>query len=230
MRMIILFILAVAPGIFLVYQIYRQDKVEKEPVGLLLLLVLSGVLLIIPVLIVENLGTLILNALVPEGVLYSLLDAFVVIALVEEAGKFLILKKISWKEKDFNFTFDGIVYAVCASMGFAIIENILYVFSNGIGTALMRAALSIPGHAVFAVYMGLYYGRAKLCEVFLGGKGIKLNFALSICIPVFLHGLYDFCAMSENTFLLLFFFVFIIVLYAATFINLKTYSKNDQWL
>ncbi len=92
---------------------------------------------------------------------YTILLAFLVVAVVEEGTKFVFLKLRTWRDPNFNFRFDGIVYAVFVSLGFAAFENINYVLGYGLTVALPRAVLAIPAHMGFAVFMGLFYGRGK---------------------------------------------------------------------
>jgi RsiW-degrading membrane proteinase PrsW (M82 family) len=225
----LLLLLAVAPGAFIVYRVYKEDKIEKEPASLIRKLLLAGFVSVIPALILEIIGSMILDGLFGgvRSYLYIALDAFLGTALIEELVKYFPLKKLTWKNPEFNFTFDGIVYAVSVGMGFAIIENIAYVFSNGLGNALMRAVTAIPGHAVFAVYMGYYYGCAKKSEAEGDDAGVKRLLKKALWVPVFIHGFYDFCLMSDSLLLILLFFVFIIILFIKTYKNLKGYSIND---
>ncbi|MBQ7588693.1 MAG: PrsW family intramembrane metalloprotease [Lachnospiraceae bacterium] len=225
----LLLILAVAPGAFLVYLVYKHDKIEKEPAILIRKLLIAGAISVIPAIIIELIGSAVLE-LFWDGspsLFFTAVDAFIITALTEEMVKYIPLKKITWKNPEFNYTFDAIVYAVCSGMGFAILENIAYVFENGLGNALLRAVTSIPGHAVFAVYMGYYYGLAKQCETIGDTKGVKLFLKKALWIPVLIHGFYDFCLMSDSGLLVLVFFVFIGILYFRTYKNLKKFSAGD---
>ena len=148
---------AVLPAVILLRYIYRTDTVEKEPPGLLVLLLLMGVVAALCSGILEGLGETLLNALVdPGSPAYTILLAFLVVALVEEGTKFILLKKCTWYHPAFNYRFDAIVYAVFVSLGFAAFENIQYVLNYGLSVALPRALLAVPGHMSFAVFMGLF--------------------------------------------------------------------------
>lgn len=225
-----LLLLAVAPGAYIVFHVYKQDKIEKEPVKLIRKLLIAGVISVIPAIILELVFSAIFG--ISEDGASSLfmiaIDAFIVTALVEEGLKYVTLKKLTWDVPDFDYTFDAIVYSVSVSMGFAIIENITYVLSNGLGNALLRAVISVPGHAVFAVYMGYYYGKAKFSDIDSETGEKKKLLAKALWVPVLLHGFFDFCLMSESTFLILLFLVFIGVLYVLTYKNLKKYSAGDM--
>ena len=133
-------IAAVLPAVILLRCIYRTDTVEKEPPGLLALLLLMGVVAALCSGILETLGETVLNSLVDTGSpVYTILLAFLVVAIVEEGTKFILLKKCTWYHPAFNYRFDGIVYAVFISLGFAALENVLYVFSYRMDVAFSRA-------------------------------------------------------------------------------------------
>ena len=160
--MIILLAAAVLPAVFLLSRVNKMDTIEKEPWSILRKLLIFGALSGIPAALVESLLTGVLLGALTEGtVLYNLVAGFIVAALVEESFKFFFLYKFTFKSPDFNYRFDGVVYAVFVSMGFAILENILYVFQGGIGVAVTRALLALPLHAACGVYMGIAYGQQK---------------------------------------------------------------------
>ena len=156
---------AVLPAFFLLRYIYRKDTIEKEPGYLLWQLLLGGVLAALASIVLETLGSAILNNTVDQrDPKYYIIMAFLVVAAVEEGTKLFFLKRRSWRDPNFNYMFDGLVYSVFVSLGFAAFENIKYVFSYGLSVAVPRALLAIPGHMGFAVFMGIFYGRAKLAE------------------------------------------------------------------
>ena len=134
----LLLLLAIAPGALIVWRVYKQDKIEKEPPKLIRKLLIAGVISVIPAIILEILfGELFGVSEGASSIFLVAIDAFIVTALVEEGLKYFVLKKFTWNVPDFNYTFDAIVYSVTASMGFAIIENVFYVLSNGFGNAIM---------------------------------------------------------------------------------------------
>ena len=220
---------AVLPAFFLLRYVYRHDTVEKEPMGLLVKLLVLGVVSALGAMVLEAIGETVLNALVDRGSpVYTALLAFLVVALAEEGMKFLLLKRGTWRSPHFNYRFDGIVYAVFVSLGFAAFENIQYVFHYGLSVALPRALLAIPGHMSFAVFMGVFYGRAKLCEAYGDARGIRRNFRLGYLSAVFLHGVYDTCAMTGTTAATVVFVVFIVVMYGAVYRLIKRESAMDS--
>ncbi|MDO5382627.1 MAG: PrsW family glutamic-type intramembrane protease [Eubacteriales bacterium] len=226
--MILLVFLALVPTIALMVFIYYKDSCEKEPVGLLIQLFLLGVVSIIPAIILELIGTAFLDVFVPVGsIMYHFFDAFFVVALAEEGGKFLFLYIRTWHAKEFNFKFDGIVYAVFVSLGFATLENILYVVDGGISTAVMRALLSVPSHAIDAVFMGYYYGKAKFCEASGDRNGKNNNLLLSFAVAMALHGFYDFCLFA-NGYFLVFFFIFVVLIDIFAIVRVNKSSKENM--
>ncbi|MGN1167911.1 MAG: PrsW family intramembrane metalloprotease [Lachnospiraceae bacterium] len=227
--LILIYVLAaVLPAFFLMKYIYKQDTIEKEPPALLWNLALRGVLAALVSGVLEMLGQSILNSLVePDNPVYIILLAFLVVAVVEEGTKFYFLYRRTWNDFNFNYRFDGIIYAVFVSLGFAAFENIKYVFNYGLSVVLPRAILSIPGHMGFAVIMGLFYGRAKLCANRRRYFGSKINLILGYLAAVFLHGVYDTCCMSgtaQSTFV---FILFVAIMYLAVFLLIKHESKTD---
>lgn len=219
---------AVLPAAFLLRYIYRHDTVEKEPPGLLLCLLLLGVVAALCSSVLERLGRTVLNALVdPGSPAYTVILAFLVVALVEEGMKYLLLKRRTWRDPNFNYRFDGIVYAVFVSLGFAAFENIQYVLHYGLSVALPRAIFAVPGHMSFAVCMGLFYGRAKLCEGWGDPEGMRKNLRTSYLAAVFLHGFYDSCAMIGSMLATVLFLVFVALMYRWVYRLLKRESATD---
>ena len=113
-------------------------------------------------------------------------QAFLEAGIPEELCKFLVLYWLIWKAPEFDEHFDGIVYATFVSMGFACLENILYVFQYGAGTGIMRAVTAVPGHFFFAVVMGYYFSKAKFDVT-----NRKSNMIKCIIYPMIVHGIYD---------------------------------------
>lgn len=219
---------AVLPAVFLLRYIYQQDTVEKEPPGLLLILLLLGVAAALVSGVVERFAQTLLMMLVdPGSPAYTILLAFLVVALVEEGAKFYLLKGSTWCHPAFNYRFDGIVYAVFISLGFAAFENIQYVLHYGLSVALPRALLAVPGHMSFAVYMGLFYGRAKLCETCGDGAGRRRNLAAGYLAAVLLHGIYDACAMIGSLPSMVLFVVFVLLMYRGVYRRLRRESATD---
>lgn len=231
-----LLLLAVLPGVLIAFYVYSKDAIEKEPGKLLFKLFLGGVICIAPAILLELLGSYLLygdfwaSADEYTSNLVIFVENFLVIALAEEACKFFVLKKTTWRHEAFNYRFDGIVYSVFAGMGFAVLENVLYVFDYGIGNAISRALTSIPGHAAFAVCMGIFYAEAKACEN-RGEKGkATKNLVLALILPIFMHGFFDFCLSANEWYWFLLFYVYIIVVDIVMIKKIKSFSKKDEMI
>ena len=225
--MIILLAAAVLPAVYLLSQVYKMDTIEKEPWSLLRKLLLFGALSGIPAALVESLLTgVLMNVLTQGTLLFNLAAGFIVAALVEESFKFFFLYRFTFNTPDFNFRFDGVVYAVFVSMGFAILENILYVFQGGLGVAITRALLALPLHAACGVYMGIAYGQQKVNSLY---KPASFGSVARACLitPVLIHGFYDFCAFMQTWVFTIVFIVFVVLVFIITLRQLKKASRED---
>ena len=222
---------AVIPAIVLLVKIYKADKLDKEPLGILIALVFWGAVSTTLAVFTEEVGTGILDTLWPEdSLLYRVLMYFVVVGLSEEGFKYLLLKRHTWRSADFNCQFDGVVYATAVSLGFALWENIGYVAMYGMGTALVRAVTAVPGHACFGVFMGAFYGMAKRYSNYGCEAQSKRCRHLAVLLPTVLHGFYDFIATSESRFSEWVFLLFVIVLFLITSRMVKNLSREDRYI
>ena len=195
----ILIAAAVVPAVFLLIRVYRADRLEPEPSGLLLSLILRGVFATVIAMVLEELGSALLGSVYAENSLpYNVIMYFVIVAFSEEGAKYFLLRRRTGHSAAINCQCDGGVYAVFGALGFALRENISYVLMYGLSTALVRAVTAVPGHACFGVFMGVWYGLAKR----LHGQGrdgaSKLCRVLALLLPALLHGCYDFIASSES--------------------------------
>lgn len=229
MNMSLVLLVSLLPPLLLTCLIYRMDKVEKEPKGLIVKLVLFGALSAVLAIVLESLiGKCIIMVIPTESGAYSLVYYFVGIALMEELAKFLFLKKLTWKHSAFDYTFDGVVYAVAISLGFAALENIMYVAGIGVWVAAIRAVTSIPGHCIYAIYMGISYGMAKKAEA-RGRKGAKWgNLFKALLVPTLIHGFYDYAASGGNKVWVIIFLVFITALYVLAIRRVRRGEREDS--
>jgi protease PrsW len=223
--MIGMIVLALAPVFIIAFYIYFRDKYEKEPWSILLLALLSGVLIVLPVSLLEEFMAFIGSW--ASGIFKSFWNAFFVASFSEEGLKLIALTLLIWKSKDFNEKFDGIVYASFISLGFAGIENVMYVFKSGVNVGIIRAITAVPAHAIFGISMGFFFAQAK----FYPAKRKKYLW-YSFLLPFFLHGLYDFILMSGINILLLIFIPFVVYLWISGFKRMKqmnnaSYFRND---
>ena len=255
---ILLVCAALIPAIVLCVYIFIKDRVEKEPIGLLLLLLVLGVVSCFPAAEIEDLligliDDIFVNfgTVTPGGVvlgdfaykLYIAVKYFIGVALVEEGFKFLFMFFVTRNNKNFNSLFDGIIYSVFVSLGFAAYENVLYVLEYGWTTAIMRALMSVPGHMFFAVIMGYYYSlwhmtcKARDIERDLKSKALISTVApefsgthymvMCLLMPTLAHGLYDYCCSVGTTFGTIFLYIFVLFLYIYCFAKIRNFSKND---
>jgi len=185
MGFLALLAIALAPGLAIGVYIYLKDKHEKEPIGLLIKSFLFGILSIVLTLIIS--GGVSTFVIIDEGdVVQQAGHAFLMVALVEEFSKFVFVRGVLYRNKNFNEPFDGIVYSVMVSMGFATFENIFYVMEGGFGTGLLRMFTAVPAHATFAILMGYYLGKEKF-------EHKKAYYALhALGVATLFHGAYDY--------------------------------------
>lgn len=215
-----LLILALAPVVIIAVYVYFRDKYEKEPIRLLLFALVAGGLTVIPVLFLETFLSS-FNSFF-SGLTEAAWKAFVVAAFSEELWKYVALYILIWRSPEFNEKFDGIVYAVYVSLGFAAVENIMYVMDNGMSTGIMRAITAVPAHAVFGVTMGFYFGLAKFYEK----QQANLKFK-ALAFPIFLHGIYDFILFTGIDWLTIVLVGFVIYLYISGYKRIKELSKQS---
>lgn len=189
----ILLVCAILPVVVLMWFIYRKDRLSPEPVGKLLITFFVGCLSVLPAMFLES-G---LNAFQPSHpVVGGLYQGFVVAAFSEELCKLALLMLVIWRSPHFDEYFDGIVYAVYLSLGFACVENVLYVFGStaALYTAFMRGLLAVPAHFLFAVTMGYHLSLAKFDPAHR-----RRHLAAALLYPILLHGTYDALLMvSDN--------------------------------
>jgi len=181
----LLILLAVLPGLLISYAIFRADRHEHEPLAPLVLCFLCGAAVTVPVVAIER-WALSGMGYPPFGYWETAVLSFGVLALAEEAAKFVLLLVLVFPRRFFDEPMDGIVYAVLIAMGFATLENIVYADRFGLPTVLVRALTAVPAHLAFAIVQGYFVGLAKFDPKNRGrllAKGLGLS--------VLLHGVYD---------------------------------------
>ncbi|RAW03265.1 PrsW family intramembrane metalloprotease [Pseudochryseolinea flava] len=184
--------LALAPGTAIGIYIYLKDKHEREPLGLLLISFFYGALSTIVTLVITFSVTFLVESKdveVQADFINQFVEALFKVALIEEFSKFIFVRFILFYNRNFNEPFDGIVYAVMVSMGFATLENILYVFQaeSGLITGILRMFTAVPAHATFGVLMGYFLGKAKFSQ----HNSLFFTLVALIAATVF-HGSYDY--------------------------------------
>ncbi|MBR3266127.1 MAG: PrsW family intramembrane metalloprotease [Erysipelotrichaceae bacterium] len=228
---IVLIAAAIIPALFLMIRIYKIDHLEKESGPLLRKLVVAGILSSLIALVEERVLSYLLANFVSYGSLaYNVILYFVVVAVSEESSKYLMLFRNSWNTPEFNCVFDGVVYAVFVSLGFALWENISYVLNYGIYSAFARALTAIPGHACFGVFMGVFYSAAKKYERYGDISSMSICRFMAILVPVLLHGSYDFIATMETDGFNYVFIIFVAILFIASNLVVKRVVSNDHYM
>lgn len=222
-----LLFLALVPGIIIIIFIFRKDKVEHEPLGFLFILVGLGALSCIPASFLEMFITHLVPSFPPHSLQHAAFEAFAIAAFCEELCKYLLLRLGSWRSRNFNYRFDGIVYGVCVAVGFALLENVLYVAGGGIETALMRGVLAVPLHAFCGVFMGIYYGAAKKAAIDGRRAEQSSNTFKALIIPMLIHGFYDTMAFLENTAASIILLAFVAFMYYIAVKRVNQYSRDD---
>lgn len=186
MNVVSLLALALAPGIAIGIYIYLKDKHEREPLSLLLISFMYGVLSTAITLFI-SLPLDFIVSINENDMVQQFGNAFFKVALIEEFSKFIFIRFILYRNKNFNEPFDGIVYACMVGMGFATLENIIYVFQYGAPTGFVRMFTAVPAHACFAVLMGYFLGKAK----FTHRKELYYSF-IALLVATAFHGAYDY--------------------------------------
>ncbi|MCE4047195.1 glutamic-type intramembrane protease PrsW [Bacillus sp. Au-Bac7] len=180
----------IAPGLALLSYFYLKDQYESEPIALVFRAFITGALLVFPIMFIQYVLR------VEEAVPSHLLNSFVTTSLLEEFFKWFILFFTAYQHIEFDEPYDGIIYGVSISLGFATVENILYLVANGVEYALGRALLPVSSHALFGVIMGYYLGKGKFTMP--RSKWI----CYSLIVPFILHGIYDYILTFQKNWLL----------------------------
>lgn len=180
-------LLAISPVAIIIIYIYVMDKYEKEPKRLLILSFILGAVFSIIITTALYMGFDIVLPLKDESSIFqNFIKAFFVVALVEEFSKYIVVRYFAQTHTAFNEPFDGIVYAVMVSMGFAATENVFYVLEGGTSVAILRAFTAVPAHATFGILMGYFMGKAKFSK-----NRITMNLC-GLGLAILFHGAYDF--------------------------------------
>ena len=222
---------AVIPAVVLMLYTYKKDKLEPEPTGLLVSLVVLGIISTAIAGFLETIGSLVLGMFLPENsIAYNAVLFFGIVGFAEEGAKYVLLKRRTWNTPYFTCQFDGLIYSVFVSLGFALWENISYVLQYGFSTALVRAVTAVPGHASFGVFMGAWYGLARRYAFAGDAAASKRCRKLALVIPALIHGTYDFITTLEAPIFSLIFIAFIIVMFILAFLLVRRLSAADHFI
>lgn len=220
-----LFIIAITPVISIAFAVYLSDRYDREPISLLFKTFLFGAISVIPTLVFER--VFIFFNILP-GILGIAFVSFVVAGFTEEFFKREVVLRFIYNNKHFDEKLDGIVYAVFSALGFATVENIMYVvfrFSNNPYVGLYRGVLSVPAHAIFGVTMGYYLSLAK----FSNTKTEEAHYLRkSLYIPLVLHGIFDFILMVKTPILMGLFIPYVIYIWWSSQRKLNHYINESK--
>ncbi len=220
-----LIIIAITPVIALGIGIYLVDRYDREPWKLLLRVFLLGALSVVPILIVER---ILLSINVFPGIFSIGYTAFIVAGLSEEYFKRLAVIYGAYNDKNFNEKLDGIVYCVFSALGFATVENIMYVvirYTGNYYVGIMRGILSVPAHMLFGVTMGYYLSLSKYAE---DPNLASYYYKRSLIVPVILHGIFNFILMAKIPILMALFIPYVIYLWITNLKKLNLYTKDSK--
>jgi len=222
-----LLIIAVIPGIALAMGLYLTDRYDREPVKLLVRLFVFGMLSAVPTIIVERFLS---NVNLFTGLLSAAWTAYIVAGFTEEFFKRLVVMRLAYYHYAFDEKLDGIIYCAYSALGFATIENIMYVLSGYDADpyiGLYRGILSVPAHMLFAITMGYYLSLAKFSP---DEESRQRFFVLSLVMPMLFHGTFNFILLSQIHLLMVLFIPFVILMW---FVNLRKlnryYQESKAW-
>ena len=219
MEILQLLALALAPVAFLFTYVYLMDKYDREPLKYLIITFILGCLTAIPVLLIgEWLRELTSFAAIAGTILETAVYAFFVVAFTEEYMKYLVLRLYNYPHKEFDEPYDGIMYGVAVSLGFAAVENVLYVLNaedQAVSTGLLRMFTAVPGHAMFGVLMGYFVGKAKFHVGKVSPFWVR---TLGLVVAILMHGLYDFLLFLGHNYT-------VILAFASLFIGIAVAAR-----
>jgi RsiW-degrading membrane proteinase PrsW (M82 family) len=187
-----LYILSLLPCLVILIYVYIRDRYEHERLYIYLLCILFGIFCAWTSYELSILAHAYLKQRNNESLL---IKVFIAIALIEESIRFILFRLFLYKNKNFDEPYDGVVYGVTIAMGFAGVENILYLQNyQSVEVALLRMVTTVPAHGLFGAYMGHFIAKAKF-----GTRFKTFYLILSVCFCTLLHGSYDiFILMKGN--------------------------------
>lgn len=216
-------LVALAPVVFLFSLIYLKDRYEREPLRLLIFCFLWGILISVPLTFVQSLtGVGPVNFESPHW-MGELLYTALVFGLTEEYGKYLVLRHYIFSKSEFSEPYDGIMYGVAISLGFAAIENVLYVMVYGIPAGWLRMFTAVPAHAIFGVMLGYYAGHAKFRE---SEQLRRTDLAKGYFAAAGAHTVYDLFAFSNSSWSLLY---ILVVVQIGWKLSARAVREHQEW-
>ena len=197
--------------------ILKWDSARPEPLSELWRVFLTGMLVVFPVALFEAFLEGFFREMYLSSNTYILVESFIIAGLCEEFAKLQIVMRKIYKNPAFDEHMDGIVYSVMASMGFALLENIFYVFKHGIGTGILRCFTAVPMHAMTTGIMGYYIGSS----IFYAKKEERNELIYKgLFIAIFIHGTYDYFCFSHGMGILILPWLFAVYTYLKRLMDL----------
>ncbi len=250
-------VVSLVPALLLCSYVFNTDSKEKEPISLLAILFGLGAVVYIPVIFAEEFMLTFVNNILGSHVTYdfggmasytsegfkllhNFLNALLGSALMEEAMKFLVLFLVTHRNKNFNCLFDGIVYSIFVTLGFAVAENIYNAYIGGWDTLILRTLSTLPGHILFGIVMGYCYTLwhtyfiAGRIEKRLDGITVSKPFrswyfiVLTILLPIIVHALYSFVSFYHFSKITWLFIVVIVTVYVICFLSIRKFASDDK--
>ncbi|QAS54510.1 glutamic-type intramembrane protease PrsW [Halobacillus litoralis] len=210
---------AISPAVAIMTFIYLSKRIELEPFPLIIRMFIIGVIMVFPIMFIQY-------AFEVENIFqHPLLKSFFLVGLMEEFFKWFFIVFVAYRHSDFDHHYDGIIYAVAVSLGFATIENVIYLFYNGIEIAMLRAIFPVSSHGLFGIIMGFYVGKAKFTTV-----KSKICMAFALFIPVALHTLYDYIITVNESAWMYWITPFMIILWIIGFRKIKIANQHHEKL
>lgn len=220
------FLLIFLPVICFILWIYYKDKYNKENIHVLLKYFILGIIISFFAIVIEK---LLIGENIFRGETKLIYTAFIVAGCTEEILKGVVLTFFANREKSYDEKLDGIIYSIFLSLGFATIENIIYVNYEKILSvfeiAFVRACISIPAHIMFAITMGYYLSKYKFEK---NKVERRQNLFLTFLIPILLHGIFDFILMIEYRWTIIVFILYIIILAKVNLNKLNKYMLYSK--
>lgn len=220
-----LFVIAVIPGIALAMGLYLTDRYDREPVRLLLKLFLFGMLSAVPTIIVERFLS---DINIFSGLLSIAWTTYIVAGFTEEFFKRLVVMRVAYYHNAFDEKLDGIIYCAYSALGFATVENIMYVLSGYDADPYIgwyRGLLSVPAHMLFAITMGYYLSLAKFSP---DPEVARKYFSQSLLIPMLFHGTFNFILLAQIHILMVLFIPFVIYMWVVNLRKLNRYYQESK--
>ena len=234
LKSILLILLSILPTLLIGYFVNKKDN-NKEPLTALITFfsmgIISALLVITVSYFLEKLIPFLGKSTYYMSTIEFIIEVLFEVALIEELSKWLVVYFIGYKNKEFDETYDIIVYSIFTALGFATFENIQFVMEqSSLLLAVQRAIFSVPGHVAFAIFMSYYLCKAKISKLQGNKKEERNNIIKSIVIPTLAHAIFDFCLFADKDIYLIIFYSFSIVLFLLAFEKLKILYKNNASL